>query len=289
MKEAISSALQQIDFTNYEVMIIDNDEYENNSGIENVIRDFNDNKIILYKNEKNIGMFGNWNRCIELARGKWITILNDDDWLEKDFLKEVVKYRVKNKAIYTKTKVNDMRINSNIVKKENRYKNIIRKYIRRKKIRILRLFDFLFSNNSDGSLGILFKRSKLIQLGGYNEEYFPISDYVLHSKYILKYGGLQVDKILTNYRILENACINPEINKLFPEKCFCFRKYLKKHFKYLKYLGIFNYLINDLYYKDLKSVKRLWCNNFNDKSEIENSSKIINYFIIISKIVSDIY
>ena len=31
-----------------------------------------------YKNEKNIGMYGNWNRCIELSNGEYLTILNDD-------------------------------------------------------------------------------------------------------------------------------------------------------------------------------------------------------------------
>ena len=39
-----------------------------------------------FVNAENIGMFGNFNRCIELARGEWLTILNDDDLLDPDFL-----------------------------------------------------------------------------------------------------------------------------------------------------------------------------------------------------------
>jgi hypothetical protein len=42
-----------------------------------------------YKNEFNIGLYGNWNKCLTLAKGKWITILNDDDLLENNFLTEV--------------------------------------------------------------------------------------------------------------------------------------------------------------------------------------------------------
>lgn len=39
-----------------------------------------------YVNATNIGLFPNWNRCIELARGPWMSILNDDDLLDPDFL-----------------------------------------------------------------------------------------------------------------------------------------------------------------------------------------------------------
>jgi GT2 family glycosyltransferase len=33
------------------------------------------------RNEPNVGMVGNFNRCVELAQGRWVQILHDDDYL----------------------------------------------------------------------------------------------------------------------------------------------------------------------------------------------------------------
>jgi len=33
------------------------------------------------RNEPNVGMVGNFNRCVDLARGRWVQILHDDDYL----------------------------------------------------------------------------------------------------------------------------------------------------------------------------------------------------------------
>ena len=33
------------------------------------------------RNEPNVGMIGNFNRCIDLAQGRWVQILHDDDYL----------------------------------------------------------------------------------------------------------------------------------------------------------------------------------------------------------------
>ncbi|CAM2917960.1 glycosyltransferase [Rariglobus hedericola] len=37
------------------------------------------------KNSVNIGMFGNWNKCIALASGEWVHILHDDDMVGSEF------------------------------------------------------------------------------------------------------------------------------------------------------------------------------------------------------------
>lgn len=38
-----------------------------------------DSRIAFSVNEKNLGLVGNWNRCLELAKGKWIKFLFQDD------------------------------------------------------------------------------------------------------------------------------------------------------------------------------------------------------------------
>lgn len=84
LKNAILSALDQLDFEDYKIVIVDNSSTVVN---ENVVLEFNSPKIVYYKNEKNLGLFGNWNRCIKLANSEWITFLHSDDMLCRDFLR----------------------------------------------------------------------------------------------------------------------------------------------------------------------------------------------------------
>lgn len=87
LKSAIVSSLNQT-FDKYEVLIVDNNSTDDTTQI---VGKFRDKRITYIKNNKNIGMIGNWNRCIELARGKYIIILGDDDTLEPNFLFDSVK------------------------------------------------------------------------------------------------------------------------------------------------------------------------------------------------------
>lgn len=43
-------------------------------------------------NSKNLGVNGTFNRCIEFARGEWLTILNDDDLLDDAYLEAMFAY-----------------------------------------------------------------------------------------------------------------------------------------------------------------------------------------------------
>ena len=79
--DAIRSALNQT-YSPIEVLVVDNASVDN---IEEVVASFHDPRLKFVKNEKNLGLFGNFNRCIELAQGKYIHILHSDDWIDLDF------------------------------------------------------------------------------------------------------------------------------------------------------------------------------------------------------------
>ena len=44
------------------------------------------------KNEENIGMFGNWNRALEVTRTKYVVLLHDDDWLTENYIETVINF-----------------------------------------------------------------------------------------------------------------------------------------------------------------------------------------------------
>jgi len=47
-----------------------------------------DPRVRCVRNEKNLGVAGNWNRCIELARGPLVMVFGSDDLLDPDYLAE---------------------------------------------------------------------------------------------------------------------------------------------------------------------------------------------------------
>lgn len=79
--KAIESALAQT-YTNIEVLVVDN---ASTDGIETLIGTYSDIRIKFFKNKENLGLFGNFNRCIELAQGKYVHILHSDDFIGPEF------------------------------------------------------------------------------------------------------------------------------------------------------------------------------------------------------------
>jgi glycosyltransferase involved in cell wall biosynthesis len=72
---AIRSVLDQT-FRDIEIIVVDNGSADDS---ERVVRSFCDERIKFSKNNKNIGMTRNWNRCISMASGEFICLLCADD------------------------------------------------------------------------------------------------------------------------------------------------------------------------------------------------------------------
>ena len=73
--ECIKSVLEQT-FDDWDLVIVDNHSSDNT---EEVVRTFADPRIRFFKNETNIGPARNWSRCVSLASGDYVAILQSDD------------------------------------------------------------------------------------------------------------------------------------------------------------------------------------------------------------------
>lgn len=201
--EAIKSALNQKDFNDYEILIVDNNP-ERGCETEEMMKVFaNSSKIRYYKNLENIGMFGNWNRCITLAKGTYVTILNDDDYLLNNYLKCCESEISKNFNI-------DMLYVGVGIDKDNLIE------INKSKIKRFKIFfeQFLFGPQSIGSLGILFKKNEIIKLGGFNDYFFPTSDYIFWTLCAKKLKKIYcITKVLCIYRLAANESLKINIQE----------------------------------------------------------------------------
>lgn len=86
IKETIDSVLGQT-YTNLELVICDDHSKDDTV---RVIEEIKDDRIKLYKNEKNLGMSGNWNRCLSKCTGEFIKLICADDMLAPDALEKEV-------------------------------------------------------------------------------------------------------------------------------------------------------------------------------------------------------
>ena len=77
VRAAVESALAQT-ADDLEILVIDN---ASTDGTWDALQTYRDPRLRLVRNDSNIGLFGNLNRCLELARGETIRILCSDDRL----------------------------------------------------------------------------------------------------------------------------------------------------------------------------------------------------------------
>lgn len=86
----INSVINQT-FQDFEIIIIDDFSQDNSFKIANKISNLYKNKIRIYKNENNLGVYKTLNKCLKLSNGKYICILGSDDKFHISRLKEDYK------------------------------------------------------------------------------------------------------------------------------------------------------------------------------------------------------
>jgi len=87
VKRSVMSILE-IDSRHIEIVIVDNNSQDNT---EQIIKSINDDRVCYYKNQTNIGAVCNIVRTINLAKGKWVFTLSDEDIVVKDTIDWIIK------------------------------------------------------------------------------------------------------------------------------------------------------------------------------------------------------
>lgn len=101
--KAVDSVVSQRCSIPFNLIVVDNEATKEVNDTELLLRNYQHlNLIVYYRNEKNLGMYGNWNRCFSLANSKYVLMLHADDYLLPGCLEEVCGLIEKNKidALY---------------------------------------------------------------------------------------------------------------------------------------------------------------------------------------------
>lgn len=255
LKEAIDSALNQDYEKDYCIIVVDNDNALcAGNPTYNLIKEYNNPIIQYYQNERNIGMFGNQNRCFELPESEYIVLLHDDDLLLPDFLSCVMA------ALKEHPYIDGLQPRKYFwfEKKEN----VPVSFSHKRNGVLKRVFDF--SNYASFVAGTqscgIFRKSAIKRIGGFNSDYYPTSDYCFSIQFSAEYKMYILKDILAIYRITDNASTKIEVLKKFILNDYYLRGAIMKkhHFNRFSLRVVNNYVAR----KQIKSLNIQFNDNF---------------------------
>ena len=88
LKETLDSVFIQT-YKDFEIVIVDDQSTDDTYALALEYAQ-KDNRIRLFRNETNLGLVGNWNRCVEIAQGEWIKFVFQDDLITHDCLEKMM-------------------------------------------------------------------------------------------------------------------------------------------------------------------------------------------------------
>lgn len=192
---AIESAKNQNISLDYKILIIDDYAFEGkNNGVEDYVLNHPDDKIIYYKNKKNMGVFANWNRGIMLSKAKWITILHSDDFFKPNYLKTMVS------IINAKPEIDQIACPYEMIDytngdvDEEKYR---KPYVGKAILRKVDYREYMYGMFTSVK-GSMYTKKSLIEIGGFMNQGdgLGLDDYPLMMRYAYYYNTYYLDKVL---------------------------------------------------------------------------------------------
>lgn len=167
----IESVLSQT-YDNIELVVVDDCSTDNTVEI---VKQFDDARIRLVCNEENLGMTGNWNRCVNECRGEYVKLIPSDDCIYPDCIVKSVEAMENNAGISLTI------VGSDLIDNDEK---VIGAYAHWKKAgRVLggkiAKRSVMLNNFFGNPVGALFRKSDFEKTGGFDPDIPYILDFDL--------------------------------------------------------------------------------------------------------------
>ena len=177
------SELKNESHIEYNIIIVD--DYPGDSmDVKKLLLPFGFSNVKYYKNEKNLGLFGNWNRCIELSDSNYVAFLHDDDLLDCHYLDSIYriikKYEKKGKKKIGYIKCSSLLETNGQIHMTKAQK--IKRLFRHKCCKVEKEIAFLVGVPDylgDPTCGSILSKEAFLKYGGFDETLYPSSDAFL--------------------------------------------------------------------------------------------------------------
>lgn len=206
-RKSLQSVIEQDYAYPYEILVVDNYDKKKDSPNEQIVKESRATNVYYYRNQKNIGLNGSCNRGIEMAKADYVTFCHDDDLFYPWTLTRLMTLQKEagDKCIvskYVTIDTNDKVIyDPHFPRKKNGGHLIEKDHFN------YSLFDqFLASGGL--LIASLFNRRNLIKIGGFNEDFEPVTDYALQTAYTYFYGCVMNNMPSFKYRVGVNASMH---------------------------------------------------------------------------------
>lgn len=220
LKETIQSIVNQKEFKfEYEIIVVDNEAGHEINENEKMLQELRIKNLYYYKNGENLGVCGNWNRCISLARSKWVIMCHDDDFLKHDCLQTMAniieRHKDDKKEVgYIRSSAESM-YSEALQKSENRKRNRKVKLKKEKTALIQRTYwNVIWGGGATWAgaptCGTLINKEAILKVGGYNQELVPCPDCYVPYHMLGTYGVYKTYYSLGIYRWAENDTYKKE-------------------------------------------------------------------------------
>lgn len=208
IKETVQSVLSQT-YNDWEMIIVDDCSTDNSV---NVIKSYNDERIKLFVNEKNLGLKETLKRGIKEATSDWIVFLESDDVLAPDYLAKKVEIAQKYNDINLIFNDCEFFGDEERVKAFEHALKKTRSLLQNQSYPKKMLYDFYQSNKIFTFSSVMAKRSHLLKVN-----FNPKLDYLIDWHLWIQLSSLgkfyYLSEKLTKWRLHNNSYINSSTYK----------------------------------------------------------------------------
>jgi len=204
LRETLMSIKNQ-SYKNIEVVIVEDGK---NISEEMIKKEFKDLNIQYKATGKNVGRSKVGNIAMEMAKGKYLNFLDDDDLFYPDHVEVLVKEIEKRNAdiIYATAFETSIDIKSRSPYVYEIKTVVVRHHGQFSKVK-------LYKNNLTPIQAVLFKKEVFLNCGGFDENIDALEDWDLWIRFSLKYNFHHIEKTTSIYRVPFNNEITAERQK----------------------------------------------------------------------------
>jgi len=209
LRQCIESALSQT-FEDIELVLVDN---ASTDGTFDIAQEYErrDSRVRAYRNPRNIGLHGSYDRCMDLAKGAWVKFLCADDWLESDFIRRMLA--AERPGVLVMNCVENYVFEPGIPDSEQK---LHLKYWAEHSCLLSRRFpgtDFISAEqfaafmaedptlNGISTNSAMIHRSAFDRFGRFNRDLLTLDDWEFFARTAVHTGIVNLPEALTNYRI----------------------------------------------------------------------------------------
>lgn len=197
---ATLESIRNQSYKNIEIIIIDDNSKDKTLQLVTE-QQKKDNRIKIYHNSTNLGMIGNWNKCIQMSNGEFVKLVCADDLLDKNEIEKETEAMILNPTVNLVE--SDTRLIDINGKKTGSFKRYHKSgLVKGKKIARTSI---IWNNFFGAPVNNLIRKSVLDKTGYFDEQFTYILDFDMWMKIACTGDVYIIHELLNSFRIRNDS------------------------------------------------------------------------------------